>query len=97
MEGGEQVANHVLQNNNFLLCSVLEASEIVSAAVAKGLLSDDEGNEVERCVSEQGSGAGMSKVMELILRRPSSFNLFLEVLEDKEELKSWAAYLRSEF
>jgi len=92
----DQVASHVLQNYNFMLCTVLVPDEIVPAAVSRGLFSDKEGLEVEQCVSKRGRNAGVTKVMELVLRRPSYFKLFLSLLEEREHLKPLVADLRSE-
>ncbi len=89
------MASHVLQNNHYLLCSVLESKELVPQAVAKGLLTVEEGDEIATRTQNLGDGAGMAKLMELVLVRPSSFKLFLEILEEKEALKTWATYLRS--
>ena len=93
----DQVASHVLQNYNFMLCSVLVPDEIVPSAVSSGLFSNKEGMDVERCVSNQGRDAGVAKVMELVLRRPSYFKLFLTLLEERDHLKPLATTLRSEF
>lgn len=91
------VASHVLQSNHWLLCSVLEVSHVLPGAVAVGLLSEEEGRAVEIRLSEQGCSAGIAKMLELLLlkHQNDAFNRLLEVLEEKEELKSWAAYLRS--
>ena len=87
----------VLQSNHWLLCSVLDVEEILPGALVKGLLSEEEGKMVESTMLEQGSNAGVAKMLELLLHKPqkNSFNLFLEVLDEKEDLRPWASYLRS--
>ena len=92
----DRVAERVLQSNHWLMCSVLDVSELLPQALVKGLLSEEEEKEVESSLLQQGSGAGVAKFLDLLLcNKPNSFNLFLEVLQENEELKSWAAYLRS--
>ena len=59
----DRSSTKVLRNNKCLLCSVLDASEVLPEAAARGLLSQEETGEVQRCE------APMAKFLDLLLER----------------------------
>ncbi len=105
----------VLRKNRCLLCSTLDACELLPAATSLGLLTHDECEEVRRA-----TGKSTAKFLDILLERRRStaqsptevqnatdgrrsasgevntFKLLVQVLEVKEEYKSWANYLQGE-
>ena len=94
MESYDKTAYQVLLKNMDLLCSVMDARDILTVAHQRQLITVEEKTLIER---EESLGAGMRKMLTVLMEKTvgSVFQLFLEVLENhSDELKMWAQYLR---
>lgn len=90
------MAFHVLKNNSSLLCSMIDPRMILPEAARRHLVSERESSEIATSANRGGAIAGMGKMLDFLLMKNEEriFELFVEVLENYQNLKTWADYLR---
>ena len=96
MERTDKPAYDVLKRNYVILSADLDAMRVANEAVREGLITPEEKGVIGRCVGKYGVGAGVEKLLDLLMLNgeKGAFQRFVEVLEKQEDFAFWADCLK---